>query len=65
MGRPKQFTERILLAMPEGTTARIDALLQDGEYRLDFIRDAIETEIERRCTRRGNNTTDRSTADET
>jgi hypothetical protein len=48
MGRPKQFTERIQLPLPEGTTARIDALLEDGEYRLDFIRKAIEAEVEKR-----------------
>lgn len=48
MGRPKQFDERIQLTLVEGTTARIDALLTDDEYRLDFIRTAIEIEIERR-----------------
>ena len=31
-----------------GTTARIDALLEDDEYRLDFIRKAIEAEVEKR-----------------
>jgi len=35
----------------DGTTARIDALLGEGEYRLDFIRTAIETEIEKRTKR--------------
>jgi hypothetical protein len=48
MGRPKQFDERIQLTLVEGTTARVDALLVDGEYRLDFIRTAIEAEIEKR-----------------
>lgn len=48
MGRPKQFDERIQLTLVEGTTARVDALLDEGEYRLDFIRAAIETEIDRR-----------------
>jgi len=48
MGRPKQFDERIQLTLVEGTTGRIDALLDDGEYRLDFIRTAIEAEIEKR-----------------
>ncbi len=52
MGRPKQFDERIQLTMVEGTTGRIDALLDDGEYRLDFIRTAIEAEIEKRGTPR-------------
>lgn len=48
MGRPKQFDERIQLTLVEGTTARMDALLTEGEYRLDFVRTAIEAEIEKR-----------------
>jgi len=48
MGRPKQFDERIQLTLVEGTTGRIDALLEDGEYRLDFIRTAIEAEVAKR-----------------
>ena len=48
MGRPKQFDERIQLTLVDGTTARIDALLNDDEYRLDFIRTAIEAEIKKR-----------------
>lgn len=48
MGRPKLYAERIVLPLPEGTTARIDALLEDGEYRLDFIRAAIDAEVEKR-----------------
>lgn len=51
MGRPKQFDERIQLTLVEGTTGRIDALLEDGEYRLDFIRSAIESEIVKRTPR--------------
>lgn len=53
MGRPKQFDERIQVTMVEGTTARIDALLDDGEYRLDFIRTAIEAEIRKRSRKSG------------
>ena len=58
MGRPKQFDERIQLTLVEGTTGRIDALLEAGEYRLDFIRTAIEVEIAKRsqekpATKRG------------
>lgn len=58
MGRPKQFDERIQLTLVEGTTGRIDALLENGEYRLDFIRTAIEVEIAKRsqekpATKRG------------
>lgn len=52
MGRPKQFTERIQLPLAEGTTARIDDLLFEGEFRLDFIRAAIESELARRSARR-------------
>lgn len=48
MGRPKQFDERIQLTLVDGTTARIDALLNGDEYRLDFIRTAIEAEIDKR-----------------
>ena len=51
MGRPKQFDERIQLTLVEGTTARVDALLGEDEYRLDFIRTAIEAEIEKRMPR--------------
>ena len=50
MGRPKQFDERIQLTLVDGTTGRIDGLLEDGEYRLDFIRTAIEAEIEKRIS---------------
>ena len=52
MGRPKQFDERIQLTLVEGTTGRIDALLEDGEYRLDFIRTAIEVEIAKRSQKK-------------
>lgn len=47
-GREKQFFENVRLSLREGTTDRIDALLVGKEARLDFIRDAIEREIERR-----------------
>lgn len=32
---------------PKGTLARIDAVLSDREKRSDFIREAVEKEIER------------------
>ena len=51
MARPKQFAERIVISMVDGTTARIDALLERDEYRLDFIRTAIEAEIEKRSSK--------------
>lgn len=47
-GRKKQFTERLQLPLADGTTARIDSVLDDGEVRLDFIRAAIERELRRR-----------------
>lgn len=47
-GRKKQFTERLQLPLADGTTARIDSALDDGEVRLDFIRAAIERELKRR-----------------
>ena len=52
IGRPKLYAERIVLPLPSGTTARIDALLEDDEYRLDFIRAAIEAEVEKRVAER-------------
>lgn len=48
MGRKKQWSEQLRLPLAEGTTARIDAVLAEGEARLDMIREAIEREIERR-----------------
>lgn len=48
MGRKKKWTERIQLPLAEGTTEKIDTLLEEGEVRLDFIRDAIDREIRRR-----------------
>lgn len=49
VGRKKQWTERIVLPLAEGTTDKIDSLLKDGEVRLDFIRTAIERELKRRA----------------
>lgn len=51
-GRKKQFTERLQLPLAEGTTAKIDSVLEDGEVRLDFIRGAIERELKRRAKSR-------------
>ena len=48
MGRKKQWTERIQLPLADGTTEKIDSLLDEREVRLDFIRVAIEREIKRR-----------------
>ncbi|MCW5796380.1 MAG: hypothetical protein KIT07_00525 [Anaerolineales bacterium] len=51
-GRKKQFTERLQLPLAEGTTAKIDAVLEADEVRLDFIRGAIERELKRRAKSR-------------
>lgn len=48
VGRKKEWTEQLRLPLAEGTTERIDAVLSEGEPRLDMIRDAIEREIKRR-----------------
>lgn len=47
-GRKKQWAEQLRLPLAEGTTARMDAVLAEGEARLDMIREAIEREIKRR-----------------
>jgi metal-responsive CopG/Arc/MetJ family transcriptional regulator len=48
MGRKKLWAENINLTLPEGMTARIDAVRSEGEDRLSVIRQAIEREIKRR-----------------
>lgn len=48
MGRKKRWTERILLPLAMGTVARIDAVLEAGETRLDLVRAAVDRELRRR-----------------
>lgn len=48
MGRKKLWDLRILLPLATGTADRIDAALDEGETRLDLIRQAIERELKRR-----------------
>lgn len=48
MGRKKLWTERITLPVTTETVAQMDAVLADGETRLDLIREAIERELKRR-----------------
>lgn len=48
MGRKKIWTDRLTLPLTAETVARLDAALQDGEARLDLIREAIEKELKRR-----------------
>jgi hypothetical protein len=58
VGRKKQWTERIQLPLAEGTTARIDSVLAEGEVRLDVIREAIARELKRRERRAKTEETD-------
>lgn len=44
----KIWTERITLPLTRDTVAEIDAALEDDEYRLDLIREAIKRELQRR-----------------
>lgn len=48
MGRKKRWTEDMQARFPEGTFARIDAALEDGEERTSFVREAVERELKRR-----------------
>jgi metal-responsive CopG/Arc/MetJ family transcriptional regulator len=52
MGRPKLWSEKILLNLPEGMGERIAGVLADKEDRSAFVRDAIEREIARRLKAR-------------
>lgn len=48
MGRKQINHEQMPARLPEGTFARIDAVLADKEKRADFVREAVERELERR-----------------
>jgi hypothetical protein len=48
VGRIRINDEQTPARFPEGTLARIDAVLSDKEKRSDFIREAIEKELKRR-----------------
>jgi len=48
MGRTKRWAEDMQARFPEGTFERIEAVLDDGEDRTDFIREAVERELKRR-----------------
>jgi hypothetical protein len=47
-GRPKLYGTRIVLPLPDGILAAIDAALEPEEIRLDFIRNAIKRELKQR-----------------
>jgi hypothetical protein len=48
MGRKQVNHEQMPARFPEGTLARIDAALEDGEKRADLLREAVERELKRR-----------------
>jgi hypothetical protein len=48
VGRPKLWSENMQARFPDGTFARIAAALKEGEDRTDFIREAVERELDRR-----------------
>ncbi|MBO4228365.1 YlcI/YnfO family protein [Bradyrhizobium neotropicale] len=48
MGRTKRWAEDMQARFPEGTFARIEAVLAEGEDRTDFVREAVERELRRR-----------------
>lgn len=48
VGRPRINDEQTPARFPAGTLARIDAATKPGEKRSDFIREAVERELERR-----------------
>lgn len=48
MGRKQINHEQTPARFPEGTLARIDAALEEGEKRSDLIREAVERELKRR-----------------
>ncbi|MGM4915902.1 hypothetical protein [Tardiphaga sp. 813_E8_N1_3] len=48
MGRKKLWAENINLTLPDGAKERMDAVLLEGESRLDLIRTSIDHEVERR-----------------
>lgn len=48
LGRPQQWAERTPVRFAEGTFGRITMVLRDDEDRSDFIRLAVNREVERR-----------------
>ena len=48
MGRKKEWDVRLTLPLTGETVERMDDALQEGEARVDLIRDAIERELRRR-----------------
>jgi hypothetical protein len=48
VGRKKRWAEDMQARFPEGTFARVGAVLRDREDRTDFVREAVERELKRR-----------------
>ncbi len=48
MGRRKMWAEDMQARFTEGTFDRIEAVLEDGEDRTEFVRQAVERELRRR-----------------
>ena len=48
MGRKKLWAEDMQARFPAGTFRQIEAVLQEGEDRTDFVREAVERELRRR-----------------
>jgi hypothetical protein len=48
MSRQRQWDENMTARFPKGTFKRIDAVLDEGEYRTDFVWEAVERELKRR-----------------
>ena len=48
MGRIKRWAENMVARFPEGTFARIAAVLEKGETKTDFVREAVHRELQRR-----------------
>lgn len=47
-GRPRQWAQDMVARFPAGTFARINAVLREDEDRTDFVREAVERELQRR-----------------
>ena len=45
VGRPMLYPEHINLSLPHGAKAAMDAVLHDGEERVQMIREAIRKEV--------------------
>jgi hypothetical protein len=51
MGRPKLYSEDMQCRFPKGTFKAIARVLDKDEDRTDFVREAVERELERRSAK--------------